>query len=124
MELMAFSMDLWRCPQYPPTNCDDSHKCRCALNTTSVCFLFCNVLPISPRACGRWRYLDPSLHSGENTHIDPVQESDDDVFDPSDFELNDSSPEEEPVCNTPNSSSARSGFTSDGTARYTEVDDA
>ena len=76
-----------------------------------------------------WRYyFDPSHHrqllpSGGNPPIAPVQESDDDICAPHDFELSDSSPQEEPFCNTP-SSSARSGFTTDGTACYTDDDEA
>ena len=89
---------------------------------------FANFFQFSPERVVVWYVallLDPSIRPVEDSHISAVQESDDDVFEQKDFELNDSSPGGEPVCNTPKStSSARSGFTTDGTACYTDDDDA
>ena len=95
---------------------------RVSLHRSRGWFLF-------PRTRGRWRYYsDPPMRrqrlpSGGNPTIAPVQERYGDIFAPCDFGAG-AACAEEPFCNAPSNSYTRSCFTADGTARYTDEDDA
>ena len=130
-ELLAFSMDVWGCSQHPPSWCDGSSRCRWdAKYHTRFFSFFVRYFQFPPeRLVGgviiSTLPFSASFFRREGIRpLPPVRESEDDIFAPRDFELSDSSPKEEPVCNTPSSSSARSGLTAEGTACYTDDDDA